>query len=144
MGRGGEFSGFGGTTGGSMTQEDVFTIISGKNEIPTDLKHQFFPLLANSVQYNNIQSKSDLAVWGIRTRSAIRKYQMTHPNSMVDTFTQAQVEFASALNFNRAILGFERKMSVTNLSGIMQDQKIDSAPIGGKKRGGFLSGLFGR
>lgn len=139
IGSGGDFSGFGNS---GTTQEDVFAIISGKNEIPADLKKEFFPLLASSIQYNNVQSRADLALWGIRTRGALRKYQMSRPEAMVDSFTQSQIEYCNALNFNRAILGFERKMSVTNLSGIMNDQKLDTATNGKKK--GFLAGLFGR
>lgn len=136
--------------GDLMTSQDNFNILSGINEIPPRFKEQAPELLTTLITYNNIPGEYGKAEWQIKSRTNIRKRQMDKLNSAAPAMTGvdiAVITYYNDLLLTRAENGFERKMTISSMSGVLSEADVESAPrINGgspQQKRGFLSSIFG-
>jgi hypothetical protein len=131
--------------GDMMTAQDNYNIISGINEIPPKYKEQAPELLTTLITYNNIVGDAAKAEWQIKTRNNLRKRQMYMPNNPITGEDIVVITYYNDLLLTRGTNGFERKMSVSTLSGVVSEAELESAPRSAniQQKRGFLASIFG-
>ncbi|MCK9577101.1 MAG: hypothetical protein M0R51_14450 [Clostridia bacterium] len=131
--------------GDMMTAQDNYNIISGINEIPPRYKELAPELLTTLITYNNIIGDAAKAEWQIKTRNNLRKRQMYMSDSPITGIDIPVITYFNDLLLTRGTNGFERKMSISTLSGVMSEAELESAPRSAniQQKKGFLASIFG-
>lgn len=122
-----------------------FDIIAGINDIPLKYRDEnLLPeLVAPSIQYNRFRGTADVIEWQIKARNLIRKHQMYCPEFEISERVVYGYTYINDLLLSRAVDGFERKMSNSNLSGVFEENASESAPASAPRKKGGFSSMFG-
>lgn len=122
-----------------------FDVISGINDIPQHYRDDnLLPeLVMPSIQYNNFQTKADVAEWQVKARSLLRKHEIYKPEYSLSPRDIAGYTYLNDLQLWRATRGFERKMSNNNLSGVIEENSSEASPDAQPKRKSAFASMFG-
>ena len=122
-----------------------FDIIAGINDVPQHYRDDnLLPeLVMASIQYNNFQTKADVAEWQIKARDLLRKHEMYKPDYSLSPRDIAGYVYINDLQLCRATRGFERKMSNNNLSGVIEENSSEASPDAQPKRKSAFASMFG-
>lgn len=122
-----------------------FDIIAGINDVPQHYRDDnLLPeLVMASIQYNNFQTKADVAEWQIKARDLLRKHEMYKPDYSLSPRDIAGYVYINDLQLSRATRGFERKMSNNNLSGVIEENSSEASPDAQPKRKSAFASMFG-
>lgn len=122
-----------------------FDIIAGINDVPQHYRDDnLLPeLVMPSIQYNNFRTKSDVVEWQIKARALIRKHEMYKPDYSLCPRDIAGYTYINDLQLSRATMGFERKMSNNNLSGVIEENSSEASPDAQPKRKSAFASMFG-
>ena len=128
-----------------LTAQDQFNIISGVNEIPPRYRELAPELTSHLITYNNILGNVEMSEWQIKSRSVLRKRQMSNPLSGMTGADKSTITYFNDLLLTRARNGFERKMSISSLSGVLSEAEMESAPYSATpQKKGILDSIFNR
>lgn len=122
-----------------------FDVISGINDVPQHYRDDnLLPeLVMPSIQYNNFQTKADVAEWQVKARSLLRKHEIYKPEYSLSPRDIAGYTYINDLQLWRATRGFERKMSNNNLSGVIEENSSEASPDAQPKRKSAFASMFG-